>query len=104
MQHQTDAYKWQFAYIGANLEAIRAGDSYQAISNQVDARKATADGLLSTPGEMVYNSFKTLSKSTESYRGASLQNYAGKDFIDLDTQSDADRAAEIKKERTSNNA
>lgn len=95
IKHQTDVYKWQFAYIGANFEAIKAGAQYTSYGNNVlGGEQLTSGGILTTPGEYVMSAFNKLGKSAVSYRSANVNQVD--DLIGLDNTSDKQNADEVK--------
>lgn len=95
VKHQTDVYKWQFAYIGANLEAINAGRQYGSYgSNQIDQMQLTSGGILTTPGEYIVSAFNKLGKSSRSYRDSNVQQVDS--LVSLDVTDDKQNAAEVR--------
>lgn len=95
IKHQTDVYKWQFVYVGANFEAIRAGNQYTSYgNNQIDQMQLTSGGILATPGEFVMSAFNKLGKSALSYRGSN--NKQVDNLIALDNTDDKENAAEVR--------
>lgn len=97
VKHQTDVYKWQFMYIGANFDAIDAGRQYTSFRGNMMGREVlTSGGILTTPGEYVVNAFNKLGKSSQLYRGGnSLQVEHLMSLDCTDDQTSADEAREL---------
>jgi uncharacterized protein YegL len=72
---QTEVWKWEFLFLGANQDAVLAGDRIG-----VSAGKSMS---YAANGASVGNTFKTLSKSSTAYR-MSARGIAAPDFSDQD--------------------
>lgn len=95
IKHQTDVYKWQFVYIGANLEAIRSGRQYTSYGNNfMDEEQLTSCKILVTPGEYMVNAFNKLGKSAQKLRCSNSVNVDN--LISLDATDDQTSAKEAR--------
>lgn len=95
IRHQTDVYKWQFVYIGANLEAIQAGYEYKSFGNNfMDREELTSGGLLLNAGEHMVSAFNKLGKSVKSYRGSNVAQVDN--LVSLDKTENSVAAQEVK--------
>jgi len=72
IEHQTEKYGWQFAYLGANQDAWHVGGSMGVKSSHSLSYVASPGGT----SEM----FKSLSKSATKYRAASAEVTRGADY------------------------
>ena len=97
IKHQTDVYKWQFVYIGANLDAVKSGRQYASYgSNFIDEIQLTSGKILVTPGEYMVNAFNKLGKSAQKLRcsnNARVDNLISLDATD--NQTSAKEAREL---------
>ncbi len=75
VEHQTQVYNWEFVFIGANIDAFHAGQSYGFAASKSVSYNATAGGT-----RQLYNS---VSSNLRSYRLADAAQYAasGADFF-----------------------
>lgn len=95
VKHQTDVYKWQFVYIGANLEAIDSGKQYTSFgSNKIDKEQVISGGILKTPGEYMVSAFNKLGKSVHKYR--SLNKAQVDNICSLDNTDDETHTKEVR--------
>lgn len=95
IKHQTDVYKWQFMYIGANFDAINAGHQYSSYGkNRSDGLQLTSGGILSTPGEYVVSAFNKLGKSLVAHRGSNNQQVDN--LMSLDATENSENAKEVR--------
>ena len=81
VEHQTNVYKWQFTYIGANQNAWQVGSN---LGISADASLTYAANSLGTA-----NAFDSLSTNTRSYRSASLNTTFSYNAHDIDAQKAA---------------
>lgn len=84
IKHQSDIYKWEFVFLGANINAERTAVNLNIKLGNTMTFAATSDGVDAT--------FKSMSSKLSSYRGMSGQSISSDySFFDSD-----DRAAQAK--------
>lgn len=76
VKHQTDKYSWQFLYVGANLEAIDAGEAYTSIGSKLDGFTLTSGGIHTSKPAQMLNAFDVVGRSVKNYRGSNVKNSA----------------------------
>jgi len=65
VEHQKDVYNWEFVFMGANIDAIAEGNALGISTQNTMNYDATSVGTK--------NLYRSISKSTTSYRGAPTQ-------------------------------
>lgn len=83
VEHQTNVYKWQFTYIGANQDAWSVGANIGIAANASLTYAANSKGST--------NMFSSLSANTTLYRSATSSSFAY-NKSDIDAQKDAGAA------------
>jgi len=84
IKHQKEKYSWNFIFLGANMDAVREGTSYNMDGGKTLTFQATGDGIR--------KSFGSLSTSVKKYRKVVGANLAASesDFTDEDREENKD--------------
>jgi hypothetical protein len=80
IQHQTDVYKWDFVFLGSNIDSWAAGGSLGV--------KAGSTLQFANVSGSVSNAFNSLSKNTVMYRSCAMKaeySFAADDYADQDS-------------------
>jgi len=84
VEHQREAYKWEFVFIGANIDAFHTGQSYGVSASNSVGYSATRGGT--------HQLYSSVSSNLRSYRLADAESYAtasaaGASFFDQTGQT-----------------
>ncbi len=81
IKHQTETYKWDFVFLGANQDAIKTGTSYGISANSSLSYKADAYGTKTV--------FDSMAVNMSNYRSGSVSGQSFFNDVDRDAQAKA---------------